>query len=71
LETVISVRFDQILRQGETDYKIRYWRVLPSSRSPVRDQDRREEIGYRPNSHKEPPRVEVLKTLRVIVPVTF
>jgi hypothetical protein len=36
-----------------------YWRVLPSSRSPA---------TCSPNSYKE---VEVLKTLCVIVPVTF
>jgi hypothetical protein len=48
LETVISIRFYRNLPQGEIDYKIRYWKVLPSSRSTVREQDRREEIGYSP-----------------------
>jgi hypothetical protein len=34
----------------EIDYIIKYWRVLPRSGSPVREQDLREEIGCRPFS---------------------
>jgi hypothetical protein len=43
------IRFDQNLPQGETDYKTEtgHWRVLPRSRSPAREQYRREKIGNR------------------------
>jgi hypothetical protein len=76
LETLISIHFDQNLPRGEIDYKNTKERRLHTGESyrvaeAQSENKTGEEIGYTDLLTEFVQGVEVLKTLCVIVPVTF